>query len=229
MTQKNFAKVVLDIADRALRTVAQKFLTLSFAAIPAVGVLTATNWLNNLEVAASAGVISVLMSFATLKVPVQLYWVDLLLRVARTFTQSLLVTWGADSFNIFHCDWPTTLLLAGATAGQALVAGIAATGVTGKVKSASLVFSSVLDEMFVSGKKVADGHRDAGVVIQTQQPAATVTSASGGAGTTANLARQYHAATPASEKDRTFKDTGRTYDASTESDRPKPRKLVRWF
>jgi hypothetical protein len=165
-------KVLLDVLDRALRTVVQKFLVLSFASVPGVAVDTHTYWLDNLGVSLGAGVLSVLMSFATLKVPVLKYWPDLGVRMVRTYVQSLLVLVGADVvFNVFDTDWQGILLLAAATAGSSVLTSLFGAGVSGNVKSASFAFASVVDEAFQAKKPIAgDSPSNGGVrIFETNQ------------------------------------------------------------
>lgn len=110
-----------DALDRAGRSAVQKFLLIAFAAVPGVHIVTGAEWYAAVGTGLGAGVLSLIMSVLSWKVPQLTYWPDLGLRLARSFLQSLLTTWGADAVNLFHISWRHSLLVALGMAGMSFV------------------------------------------------------------------------------------------------------------
>lgn len=153
-------RVWLDILDRAARSTMQKFLIVAFAATPGVHAISHIPWYQALGVGAGAGVISVLMSLASLKVPVLPFWPDLGVRALRSFVQSLLVTWGAGGLDVFHTSWGTALGMAVAMAGSSLVTGLIAARSPSSIDSASLAYDSAYAEAAETGKRIVNDVHD---------------------------------------------------------------------
>jgi hypothetical protein len=89
--------------------------------VPGVHIVTGAEWYAAVGTGLGAGVLSLIMSVLSWKVPQLGYWPDLGLRLARSFLQSLLTTWGADSVNLFHISWRHSLLVALGMAGMSFV------------------------------------------------------------------------------------------------------------
>lgn len=145
----------LDVLDRAARTTLQQFIIVAFAAIPAVGSITRVAWYEALGVGIGAGILSILMSLLSWRVPVLPYWPDVAVRMARTFVQSLVASVVAGAFNIFTADWGNLLTLALAAAMASLATSLATSSVKGVDASASLVYDTTTQEAEVTGKSVA--------------------------------------------------------------------------
>jgi hypothetical protein len=134
--------------DRAGRSTLQQFVVVAFAAIPAVDQISSIPWYGAVATALGAGVVSLLTSLASWKVPTLSFWPDLGVRVGKTFVQSLLATLGAGAINLFSVYWLHAVDMAAFAALLSLVMGLLATGanVTKSAASASLVYDSATDE-----------------------------------------------------------------------------------
>lgn len=158
---------VLDMLDRAGRSTLQQFVVVAFSAIPAINTVSRIPWYAALATGLGAGVVSLLTSLVSWKVPTLTFWPDIIVRVGKTFAQSLLATLGAGVINLFSVPWVHALDMAIGAAALSLLTGLIATGVhpgIGIEPSASLVYSSPTDEALA---KV-----DAGVATLVDEPLA---------------------------------------------------------
>lgn len=112
------ALYVLDPLERAGRTFVQQFVTVLLATGAA---MVTQNWLLALDSAGFAALISVLTSVLTFAVPPQRAVVDLVLRVGKTFVQSLVGTLAASGVLLTQADWRGAVAVALPAAFAALV------------------------------------------------------------------------------------------------------------
>lgn len=172
-------RTVIDMFDRAGRTTLQQFLVIAFAGIPAVGSVTHLAWYEALGVGVGAGVLSILMSLLSWKVPVLSFWPDVLVRMVRTFVQSLVASIGAGAFNVFTANWGALLTIALATSALSLASSLLVSGVYAPkstlASSPSIAYDSTTHEVRATGKNLAGSSPTEGAT-----PAVTESTAQNG-------------------------------------------------
>lgn len=125
-TTTKFRAVILDMLERAGSSAAQQFLVIVLGGGLLLTKISGLPWLTAIGTAGGAFVISLLTSLVTLSVPKLPYWPDLLIRVAKTFGQSLLATLGAGVVNLTTVPWLTAINTAAVVAFMSLVKGLVA-------------------------------------------------------------------------------------------------------
>jgi hypothetical protein len=122
---------VLDPLERALSTFVQQWTILILPALALTGTgrlgITGSQLLAATDVSGFAFLISLAMSVATFKVPPLPVAADLIVRVLRTYVQSVVATVTAATVlpSVLHADWRTALVGAVPVAGTALLKGLA--------------------------------------------------------------------------------------------------------
>lgn len=163
---KDQKRAVYDMLERAGKSFAQNFLAVATIAITPATMFTGAAWYQSAGVGLGAGLISIVLSLSTWKVPPIGYGGDVAIRVVRTFLGTLGASWGATvgPFDVFHFDWHDALWLAASTAGASFVTSILSTNVSlidNAGKSASLAYGAVPVTEKQEAKLVAKAAADA--------------------------------------------------------------------
>lgn len=114
---------LLDALERGLSSAGQQFLVVVLAGGAFLN-LAGLAWGPALSTAAGAFVLSILTSLITWQIVVKNRWVELGIRVVKTFAQSLLSTLGAGVLDVLHVHWVAALNVAATTAFLSLVKGL---------------------------------------------------------------------------------------------------------
>lgn len=139
-------KYAVDPLERAARTFLQQ-LSVILLAGGVANVLSHPHWALALDSAGFAALVSLATSLATIALPELTPPVDLLLRVVKTFIQSLCGTLLASTVtSVIHFDWTAAVAVAIPVSLTALLTGLAALGVRGTVPGASLIPCAVVDD-----------------------------------------------------------------------------------
>lgn len=125
------AAYVVDPLERAARTFGQQFIVFLTASGSATGLLANQHWLTAVEVSGIAAALSILTSVLTFWVPAQSPYVDLDLRVIKTFMQSVAATMLLSMTTNVDASLKGAIAVAIPVAGTALLLGLAAIGVPG--------------------------------------------------------------------------------------------------
>jgi len=125
------AAYIVDPLERAGRTFGQQFVVFLATAGSVSGLLTNQHWLTAVQASLFAAAISILTSVLTFWVPAQSPYADLLLRVIKTFAQSVGGIMLASVTTGTHASLQGAIAVALPVAGTALLLGLAAIGVPG--------------------------------------------------------------------------------------------------
>lgn len=129
---------VLDPLERAGSTFVQQFVIVLLATSGSLVIFQ--DWQAAFYTALFAGIVSILTSLLTFTVPPQTPMVDLLLRTAKTFIQSLLGSMAATQFtDVVHFGWHGAIAVAIPVALTSFLKGMAAMAIAWSPGTASLL------------------------------------------------------------------------------------------
>lgn len=128
---QNVAAYVVDPLERAARTFGQQFIIFLMLSSSATGPLGSQHWLTAVEVSGLAAAVSIVTSVLTFWVPTQTPYADLVLRVVKTFAQSVAASLLLGVTTNVHVDLKGAIALALPVASSALLLGLSALGISG--------------------------------------------------------------------------------------------------